>query len=179
MKYKRDVAFDAVIASQQQYIALIQSTADKAFFKRVPKKKNNKVYNIKRKRKTIRDIYNEMGRTYFRRAYRMDYEVFLKLFKIILPNLQKLENRNRKSCPNGPIPLSARLGAVIRFWAGGQAYDIKLIFGMSHSEVFHSVDMCLEAINQCDELAFSFPADHAKQKEIADGFKEMSEAELG
>ena len=55
-----------------------------------------------------------------------------------------------------------------------------MIFGMSHSEVFHSVDMCLEAaVNQCDELAFSFPTDHAKQKEIADGFKEMSEAELG
>ena len=38
--------------------------------------------------------------------------------------------------------------------------------------------MCLEAINQCDELAFSFPTDHAKQKDIADGFKEKSEAEL-
>ena len=178
MKYSKDLAFNALIASQQQYIALIQSTADKAFYKRHPKKQNNKVYNIKRKRKTIRQVYNEMGRTYFRRAYRMDYEVFLKLFKIILPNLKKIKNPTRKQCPNGPIPLSARLGAAIRFWAGGQAYDIKMIFGMSHSEVFHSVDMCLEAINQCDELGFTFPADHAKQKEIADGFKEKSEAEL-
>ena len=110
----KDLTFNAVIASQQQYIALIQSTADKAFYKRVPKKQNNKVYNIKRKRKNIRDIYNEMGRSYFRRAYRMDYEVFLKLFKIILPNLQKIKNPTRGQCLNGPISLSARLGAAIR-----------------------------------------------------------------
>ena len=110
----------------------------------------------------------------------MDYELFLKLFRIILLNLQKIKNPMHKQCLNWPIPLSAQLGAAICFWAGEQAYDINMIFGIcSHSEVlFHSIDMCLEVINQCDELDFSFPTDHVKQKEIADRFKEKSEAEL-
>ena len=42
---------------------------------------------IIRQRKTVRQVYNEIGRMMFRRAYRMHIETFYKLYKLIKPVL--------------------------------------------------------------------------------------------
>jgi DDE superfamily endonuclease len=79
-----------------------------------------------------------------------------------------------KGAVNGIITTPIRLSCAIRYFAGGRPEDIALVHGISNTEVFQSVWMIVDAINECKELAFAFPEDHAKQKDIAEGFKRKS-----
>jgi hypothetical protein len=49
-------------------------------------------------------------------------------------------------------------------------------FGISHSEVFSSVWFVVEAVNNLEDFEIIYPADHIKQRQIADGFLEASAA---
>ena len=48
-------------------------------------------------------------------------------------------NYSLPSIWNGPISPSIRLGAALRYFAGGLPYDIVLAFGVSYSEMLTSV----------------------------------------
>ena len=72
------------------------------------------------------------------------------------------------------MDLTVRLACALRFFAGGEAYDISVMFGVSHSSVFESIDIVVEAINKCKQLHISFPRDHGRQREIARGFRAKS-----
>jgi hypothetical protein len=48
-----------------------------------------------------------------------------------------------------------------------------------HSEVFSSIWRVVNAVNSCKELAFTYPTDHNKDREIARGFKSKSHPEFG
>ena len=102
-------------------------------------------------------------------------KTFRRLFRILKEDLTRVvdskQTDKEKDCsPNGKITLTVRLACGIRFFAGGDAYNIACMFGISHSSVFKSVDFVIEAVNKCDELKLEFPLDHDKQQEIADGF---------
>ncbi len=131
---------------------------------------------IPRQRKSVTQVYRELGRTYFRRSFRMSFETFSNLFKVIKVDLIRVVNARSdgKSSPNGKITLTVRLACGIRFFAGGDAYDIACMFGISHTSVFDSVDYVIEAVNQCKALDLEFPSDHEKQREIANGFLKKS-----
>ena len=45
---------------------------------------------MKRQRRPVRDIYKELGKTYFKRAYRMSYKTFCKLYRLLAPRLKIL-----------------------------------------------------------------------------------------
>jgi hypothetical protein len=45
---------------------------------------------VKRQRRPVRDIYKELGKTYFRRAYRMNYATFCKLYRLLAPRFKIL-----------------------------------------------------------------------------------------
>jgi DDE superfamily endonuclease len=62
----------------------------------------------------------------------------------------------------------------LRYFAGGRPEDIALVHGVSHSEVFRSIWRVVDAVLDCEELAFEFPSDHAKQKAIAASFQQKS-----
>lgn len=75
---------------------------------------------------------------------------------------------------NGNIPLSGVcLACALRFWAGGDPYDVMIMFGISYCEVFRSINFSLHAINQTQSLDIKFPTDHQKQTEIAEEFKKI------
>jgi DDE superfamily endonuclease len=80
-----------------------------------------------------------------------------------------------KGASNGIITTPIRLSCAIRYFAGGRPEDIALVHGISHTEVYHSVWMVVDAVNECLELAFSFPEDHDKQRAIVEGFKSKSQ----
>ena len=140
---------------------------------------------IPRDRKSVTQVHRELGKIYFRRSFRMTMKTFRRLFRILKEDLTRVvdskQTDKEKDCsPNGKITLTVRLACGIRFFAGGDAYDIACMFGISHSSVFKSVDFVIEAVNKCDELKLEFPSDHDKQQEIADGFlKKSPDARFG
>jgi hypothetical protein len=97
----------------------------------------------------------------------MSLDVFFKLYSTIKPALQAaiLSKSKKKDARdvtkihpiNGIITGPARLACAIRFWAGGDPYDLGVMFGISYSEVFKCVDISLEAINQTEALKIRFP----------------------
>ena len=142
-----------------------------------------------RQRTSVVEVYNSMGPRIFRRAFRMTFDAFWRLHSILLPHLRTAisDNSNyvRKggreggnySLPpirNGPISPSIRLGATIRYFAGGSPYDIMLAFGVSYSEVLTSVWIVVDAINKCAQFEIAYPDTMEEQRKIAAGFEAAS-----
>lgn len=134
----------------------------------------------KRERRTVKQIYDALGPYYFRRAYRMSYGIFLKLYDKLLPYLVKASGyRDYEKAfyiHNGKIPLSVRLACAIRYFAGGSAYDIVCKYGISHTDVYVSVWMVVDAINMHPDFAIKFPDTDEEQEKVAEGFKKISSA---
>ena len=80
--------------------------------------------------------------------------------------------------PNGIIPYSTRVAAAIRYMSGGDPKDIQLVFGISNSEVYKSVWLVVDAINETTEFDIVYPSSHEEQREIARGFQSVSEAKF-
>ena len=125
----------------------------------------------------MNEIYRNMGGKMFRRAFRMSFVNFKKLYLLIKPALLKLVNGDnvekdmKKIHPvNGVIPLPVRLGCSLRFWAGGDPYNLHLLFGISYTKIFKSINYCLNAINQTPSLDIKFPTNHDHQRVSANGF---------
>ena len=138
----------------------------------------------RRVRKLVNDVFDELGPGYMRRAYRMDQQSFWKLFHTIKPYMLKsgsLEpkkgstKKHKNGAVNGIIGKSVRLAAALRFFAGGDPYDIMTTFGIGHTDVYNSVWMVVDAVNNCPALAISFPKDHGKQRQMAKQFQEKSD----
>ena len=94
------------------------------------------------------------------------------VWKRLIPKgrvLQETQERCHQRLDPG-FSASQRRSAILRRWQRRR----HLAHGMSATEVFHSIDLVIDAINQCPALAFSFPADHGKQRDIAAGFKRKS-----
>lgn len=136
-----------------------------------------------RKRRSVRSIFDELGPMYTARAYRMDEADFWHLHKMLHTNLgysvkpkRTSTKKNRNGAPNGLIHSAIRLSIALRFFAGGSAYDIALVHGVSYVEVYRSVWRVVDAVNQCAELQIQYPSDHQAQKDIAQGFQCKSSA---
>lgn len=102
-----------------------------------------------RVRRTVESVYEEIGEVLFRRAYRMTYESFKELHRLLEAEIIGIQNeyqkeasawsrrkRQRKShrrpqtkswkryVPNGEISSTVRLAISLRFFAGGDLYDV-------------------------------------------------------
>jgi hypothetical protein len=134
----------------------------------------------KRERRSVEQIYNALGPQYFRRAYRMSYQSFWKLYNEILPYLIKVagypDDEKSFYVHNGKIALSVRLACAIRYFAGGSPYDILCKYGIGRSDVYTSVWTVVDAINMHPGFAIEYPSSRSKQEEIARGFKRISGA---
>jgi DDE superfamily endonuclease len=134
-----------------------------------------------RKRKYVNDIFNELGPYYVRRAYRMEPSSFWKLCQLLRPFLVKLsiKKKCRNGAKNGLIPMPTKVSVALRYFAGGSPYDISVVHGISHTDVFRNVWQVVDAVNQCPGLAFRYPSSHVEQQKIADGFKKISRGIFG
>jgi len=136
---------------------------------------------IIRQRKSVRQVYNEIGRTMFRRSYRMHIETFYKLYEIIKPSLTKICGYTyplKTNVPNGRIHPTVRLACFIRICAGGDPLDLILIYGISKTAVHDSLNYVIDAVNETDALKIIFPDTFEKQRKIAEGFKKLSSAQI-
>ena len=133
-----------------------------------------------RTRKSVRQVFNELGRKMFRRAYRMHIETFFALYQKIKRMLHRVMayNSSRLYAPNGRIHPTIRLACALRFFAGGDPLDIMTSYGISKTEVHNSIDYIIQAVNDCGDMDILFPTDHEEQKKIAEGFKALSDADI-
>lgn len=134
-------------------------------------KQNPKIH---RQRRSVVDVYKILGDNYFRRAYRMTYDVFSCLVWKLQPVLDQV---NYQYClVNGAVTPSVRVACAIRYLAGGSVYDVAPLFGLSVAAVYKYVWEVIDAINSLAELAIIYPSSHAKQQQIANGFAAKSMA---
>jgi hypothetical protein len=140
---------------------------------------------IKRQRKSVHQVFNDIGPTKVKQAYRMTAISFWKLYRMIKPFMKETDDTSRKrkrgkypTAPNGIIPVSIRLAVTLQYLAGGMVYDIAPLYGIGCSDVHRSVDMVVDAINKCTELKIEFPSSWKEQREIANGFQEKSAASI-
>lgn len=71
-------------------------------------------------RRSVGDIYAELGSTYFRRAYRMTYRSFKRLAALLRPLINascRSNNGMPRNCPNGLISPDVRLACAIHWFA--------------------------------------------------------------
>ena len=170
-------AINAISAMQMNNIAVANLT--KKMISKVTKKEGsrNGCPTIPRTRKWVNAIHRELGPTYFRRAFRMTLIDFKHLFGLLRNDIYRvMKDTGRKNCPNGRIPLASRLGIALRYFAGGCPYDLMIVFGVSHTEVHDSAKYVIEAINSSENFKLEYPESHEKQREIAAGFKALSDA---
>jgi hypothetical protein len=77
---------------------------------------------------------------------------------------------------NGIIDTPLRLSMALRYFAGGNPYDVSLVHGVAPRDVYNSVWIVVDAVNACPDLAITFPENHDDQKKIAAEFKAISRA---
>ena len=144
---------------------------------------------IPRQRGSVVDVFQCLGPSIFRRAFRMTFDSFWRLYSILSPHISSsLAEGSKYVCKggraggnyslppirNGPIPHSVRLGASLRYFAGGSPYDIMYIFGISYSEVLTSMWAVVDAVHRCPKFAISYPDTVEEQRNIAAGFEAAS-----
>jgi hypothetical protein len=172
-----------------QHAALLNNVAASTYVIRKQRKRIKKKLPSSRKgcptrfrrRRSVMDIFNELGRKMFRRAYRMHIEAFWELYKKIKPHLWAACGYTPKPVreryvPNGRIHPTVRLAVAIRMFAGAEAVDMGCTYGISRTESHDSLDYVIDSINKEKKLKIEFPTSHDEQRKIASGFKNKSTA---
>ncbi len=146
----------------------------------------------KRIRRSVEEIYHCLGPIYFRRAYRMSYDSFWRLHDLLEAKIEEAAaslrgyepkdthsvNWSAPPIANGIISTSVRLGIAIRYFAGGSPYDIMVKFGVSHTSIFESVWIIVEAVNNSSVMHIEYPSDMNEQTKIARGFCNASKVKF-
>jgi DDE superfamily endonuclease len=127
----------------------------------------------------VEDIYEQLGPTYFKRAYRMKYSSFKKLARKLHHGIMRVSGKNhfsRNYIHNGPITPSVRLACALRYFAGGSPYDIMMTYHIGHCDTISSIRYVIDAINAHPDFEIMYPASHDEQRAIAEGFRKKSGA---
>ena len=127
-----------------------------------------------RERRPVSSIFKELGPIYTRRAYRMTQDDFWYLCALLRDHIgdatfssSASTKKHRNGTKNGIIRCTTRVSAALRYMAGGSVYDIALVHGISIPQVYESVWVVVDAINQCDDLYFEIPSNHQEQRSLA------------
>ena len=141
---------DAILAQFLMTYQNVQSSIEadeeaRSIFERGKRKSDQlECPTVRREHKTLTQVYREIGNAYFRHSFGMTFCVFGRLFKLLVPYMKEfVSDDDNNNSPNGPITLTIWLACGIRFFTGGDAYDIACMFGISHSSVFKSVDIVI------------------------------------
>ena len=125
------------------------------------------------------DIFCELGRVYFRRAYIMTIESFWKLYRLVSDSIKVsmkygIEENRKRYIPNGPVHPSVLLACGLRLFAGGSKYNLATTFGISVAYVEYSMNWVIDAVVNCTALKVVFPDCHLTQKKIAKEFEKLN-----
>jgi hypothetical protein len=134
-----------------------------------------------RVRRTVDEVFEILGPTYFKRAFRMSHDSFKKLATKLGPGISSACQKHATSGGsrfrhNGPITSDIRLGCAIRYFAGGAPVDIVGLFGLGHTDVLNSVWYVVDAVHQHPDFGIEYPESTFAQVEIAAQFRQKSGA---
>jgi hypothetical protein len=131
-------------ALHYETIASLCASASVLAYKSKPSKGFTGVKRIRRNRVTVNQIFQELGSENVWRSFRMKEQSFWHLLDLITPALAHLKVSNtpwhngqfscQKLCsvpPNGFIDNSVQLATALRYFAGGDAYDLAVLFKIS------------------------------------------------
>ena len=135
----------------------------------------------RRIRRSVEDVYQQLGDLYFRRAYRMKYTTFKRLANDLRQSIVNISGQKNggqsRHGPNWRISPDVRLACrAIRWFTRGSPYDIMTTFGIGHTNTFNSFWYVVEAVNKHPNFVISYPDDHDTQRAIAEGFFKVSRA---
>jgi hypothetical protein len=137
----------------------------------------------KHQRRSVREVYKELGDVYFRRAYRMNYDTFNRLVSTSSPYVIAAsckKQRPRNYIHNGAISPEVCLACAICGFAGGSIYDLMTTFGIIHTDANDSCWYVVDAIHQHPNFTITYPNDHDNtQYSIAEGFRQVLSADIG
>ena len=136
---------------------------------------------VRRKRKCVSNIFDELGPTFTKRSYRISETSFWKLYNNVAPFYPKRKGRRKRrgrrgkqNYTNKKIEISLRLSIAIRYFAGGCPLDIMSAHGVGFNDVYNSVWGIVDAVNMCPKITIKFPTCHKKQTYIAEMFSKKS-----
>jgi hypothetical protein len=66
------------------------------------------------------------------------------------------------------------LGAALRYFAGGDTYDLAIVFKISREEVFNSIWLIVAAVRRTKQLEIAYPSSHLAQRILAFDFSTQS-----
>ena len=125
----------------------------------------------------VEDIFDKLGLTHSRRAYRMRTDSFYKLHKMLYGSEPNIKRRKSGKVVNGAISSTAKLSMALRLFAGGDKADIGLVHGVHTNEPYRAMWEIVDLVNSCEDLKLKFPS-HEEQKIIAEGFRNKSTVKL-
>eukprot|EP00918_Siedleckia_nematoides_P106642 GHVU01232681.1.p1 GENE.GHVU01232681.1~~GHVU01232681.1.p1 ORF type:complete len:433 (+),score=40.91 GHVU01232681.1:219-1517(+) len=110
----------------------------------------------------------------FDRYYRMSLDSFLFLRTLIEPMLLKDDVMAYVSCGQEPVDSTIVLHCTIRWLAGANYDDARVIAGISKSTFYRALYAGLAAICTCPELAYGFPSGAEEVNDAAFAFAKLS-----
>lgn len=114
------------------------------------------------------------GESSFSRMYRMSYESFQELARLLHPFISVNATMSKIRTGKGPITTEIALHCVLRWLAGGSYLDIRLCAGISVVSFYRCIHKCMEAILLCAELDIHFPTTSEEIEEAAEAFASLS-----
>ncbi len=133
-----------------------------------------------RTRKSMFQIHEELGEDLLRRAFRMHFETFLRLYNSIKIELFEVLMYNFwcNRGPNGRVHPSIILGIALRMFAGADPLDLITSFGVSKAVVHAAVDHVIRAVCMSKSLKIAFPREHQERLRIAKEFEVIFDAKF-
>lgn len=111
----------------------------------------------------------------FRSFYRMQYESFCELVRLLSPSLMVSVKQGRNRNQGGDhVYVELIVHVMLRYLAGGSYHDIRVTAGLAKSTFFSCLHRGVKAVNNCKELALKFPTLASELKESAMNFAAKS-----
>lgn len=113
----------------------------------------------------------------FKLRYRLSAESFYELLDIIKADLDTSHSKYVIATKGSLVDPETKLAVALRFFAGGQILDIKLIYKLSMSMCYQCVWLVVDAINNF--LPMEFPIDDVEKLKVLEaGFRAKSRSQV-
>eukprot|EP00918_Siedleckia_nematoides_P006260 GHVU01013600.1.p1 GENE.GHVU01013600.1~~GHVU01013600.1.p1 ORF type:complete len:446 (+),score=19.66 GHVU01013600.1:210-1547(+) len=110
----------------------------------------------------------------FDRYYRMPLDAFIRLRTLLEPFLLTDSVMAYVSCQREPIDVTLVLHCVIRWLAGGDHNDIRIIGGISRASFYRALHAGLAALCLCPDLDYAFPYTREEINDAAAAWANLS-----